>query len=175
MTARPPIAAGGARPGTTAGDLEIFDPSAGVWRRVYQSGPAHFRGSYDPETPSTILNNTWIPMPITDVDSTSRVTLVGGNSLRIEEAGTYQCNGQVRFDTGVAAGTGLRCRFTVNGVEKRQFPHPPTVSAVALALSCQFDFAVSDVLKFEVHQDQGSSRLFNLNEVWNFVDIARVG
>lgn len=173
MTAKPPVAAGGARPGSTAGDLEIYDVTTGTWKRVYQAVGAHFEGGYDPGTPSSIANNTWVSMPITNVSTSSRVTLTGGNSLVINEAGLYQCNGSVRISTGTASGTG-RSRFSVNGVEKRQYNSPLTASSITLPLSCQLRLAVSDVLRFEVQQDQGTGRLFSNGEIWNFIDIARV-
>jgi hypothetical protein len=173
MTARPPVAAGGARPGTTAGDIEIYDITTGTWKRVAESVGAHFQGGYDPGTASSIANNTWTPMPITDVVSSSRVTLVGSNSFRIDEAGLYQCNGQVRLNTGTASGTGW-VRFSVNGVEKKQNPVVLTANAMTLALSCQLRLNAADVLRFEVQQGQGSSRLFFNGVLWNYVDIARV-
>lgn len=164
---------GGARPGTTSGDMEIYDFATGAWRRVYQSVGAHFQGGYDPGVPSSIANSTWTPVPVTDVISSSRVTLVGGNSLRIEEAGLYQCNGQVRLNSGVATGTGWS-RFSVNGVEKRQNPVTLIAAAITLPLSCQLRLNVLDVVRFEVFQGQGSSRLFSNGVFWNFIDIARV-
>lgn len=165
---------GGARPGTTAGDLEIYHPDDAVWRRVYETVPAHFSGGYDPGVASSITNNTWTPVPITDVVSNSRVTLVSGNSLRIDEAGLYQCNGQTRLGTGTASGTG-RSRFSVNTVEKRQYNAPLTANSLALPLSCQLRLDAADVLRFEVQQDQGSGRLFANGVNYNFIDIARIG
>lgn len=173
MTAKPPVAAGGARPGSTSGDLEIYHIPTGTWKRVAQDVGAHFQGGYDPGGASSITNNTWTSMPITNTVSNSRVTLVGGNSLRIDEAGLYQCNGSVRLNTGTASGTG-RSRFSVNGVEKRQFNSPLTANSLVLPISCQLRLAVNDVLRFEVQQDQGSGRLFSNGEIWNYIDIARV-
>lgn len=166
---------GGARPGATAGDLEIYHPDDAVWRRVYETVPAHFSGGYNPGTPSSIANNVWTPVPTTTVNSNSRVVLVGGNSLRIDEAGLYQCNGQTRLQGGTATGTGLRVRWTVNNVEVRQYPYPPTATDISLPLSCQLRLNAADVVKFEVLQDQGTARLFLLSVVWNFIDIARIG
>lgn len=174
MTARPPIAAGGARPGTTAGDLEIYDITTSTYKRVAQTVGAHFQGGYNPGAPSSIANATFIPMPITDVVSSSRVTLVASNSLRIDEAGLYQCNGSVRIDTGSAAGIG-HARFTVNGVEKKRNLNKMTAAdALTVPVSCQLRFNAADVLKFEVFQDQGSARLFSNGVTWNFIDIARI-
>jgi hypothetical protein len=173
MTARPPVAAGGARPGTTAGDLEIYDITTSTWKRVAQTVGAHFEGGYDPGTSSSIANNTWTSMPITNTVTSSRVTLTGGNSLVINEAGLYQCNGSVRLNTGTASGTG-RSRFSVNGTEKRQYNSPLTASSLVLPVSCQLRLNVADVLRFEVQQDQGSARLFSNGEIWNYIDIARI-
>jgi hypothetical protein len=158
-----------------AGGLEIYDLTTTTWRRVWEPVPAHFSGGYDPGTPSSISNNTWVPMPVTDVVSSSRVTLVGGNSLRIDEAGLYQCNGSVRIAAGTAAGSG-RSRFTVNAVEKRINPQAMSAaSAITLPLSCQLRMNVNDVLRFEVQQDQGTGRLFVNGTQYNFIDIAKIG
>lgn len=173
MLAKPPTSLGGARPGSTSGDLEIYNFATGTWTRVAQSVGAHFEGGYDPGTSSSIANNTWTPMPITDVVSTSRVTLVSSNSLRIDEAGLYQCNGSVRLNTGTASGTG-RSRFTVNGTEKRQYNSPLIAGSLVLPISCNLRLNANDVLRFEVFQDQGSARLFSNGVSWNFIDIARV-
>lgn len=173
MTAHPPVAAGGARPGSTAGDLEIYDVTTSTWKRVAQTVGAHFQGGYDPGTSSSIANNTWTSMPITNVVSSSRVTLVSGNSLRIDEAGLYQCNGQVRLNTGTASGTGWS-RFSVNGVEMKQNPMVLIAGAMTIPLSCQLRLAASDVLRFEVFQGQGSARLFFNGVLFNFIDIARI-
>ena len=165
--------AGGAR-SNGSGGLEIYDLTASAWRRIYESGPARFSGGYNPGVASGVTNNTWIPMPITDTIAASRVVLVGSNSLRIDEAGLYQCSGQVRLDTGTASGTG-RSRFSVNGAEARQYNVGLTTDAVCLPLSCQLQLAAADVLRFEVNQNQGSSRNFSNGTVWNFIDIARIG
>jgi hypothetical protein len=158
-----------------AGGLEIYDLTTATWRRVWEPVPAHFHGSYNPGVASNITNATWVPMPITTTVSNSRVTLVGGNSLRIDEAGLYQLNGSVRPGTGTAAGTGLYARWTINGVLKRQYPYPATTSSIVLPVSCQARLNVNDVLKYEVFQDQGTARPFNLDDSWNYMDIAKFG
>jgi hypothetical protein len=173
MTANPPVAAGGARPNGSGG-LEIYDIVSATWKRVYESAGARFMGGYDPGVASNIANATWIPMPITAVEASSRVTLTGGNKLVINETGTYQCNGSVRVGTGTAAGTGIFARFSVNTVEKRTVPNPPTTSSVHLQLGCVLDLVAGDELRFEVYQDQGSARAFQLSTLWNRIDIARV-
>lgn len=173
MVGKPYTGPGGARPGTTVGDLEVYDIATGTWKRIWQSVGAHFQGGYDPGTASSIANSTWTPMPITDIVSSSRVTLIGGNALRVDEAGLYQCNGQVRLNTGTASGTGW-CRFSVNGVEKKQNPVTLPATALTLPLACQLRLNASDLLRFEVFQGQGSSRLFSNGVLWNFIDIARV-
>lgn len=174
MTARPPVAAGGGRPGTTSGDFEVYNIATGTWVRIAQTVGAHFMGGYDPGTPSNITNNTWVPMPITDLESSSRVTLTGSNKLVINEGGLYACDGSVRVGTGTAAGTGIFARFSVNGVEKRTAPNPPTTSSVFLRIGCKLLLNVGDELRFEVFQDQGSARPFSLSSLWNRIDIARV-
>jgi hypothetical protein len=158
-----------------AGGLEIYDLTTTTWRRVWEPVPAHFSGGYDPGTASSITDNTWIPMPITDTISNSRVTLVGGNSLRIDEAGLYQCNGSVRIGAGTAAGSG-RSRFTVNAVEKRHNTQAMSAaSALTLPIACQLRLNLNDVVRFEVLQDQGTGRLFSNGVFWNFIDIAKIG
>jgi hypothetical protein len=166
--------AGGARTDGSGG-LEIYDLATTTWRRVYEPVPAHFAGGYDPGAPSSIADNTWIALPITTTVTNSRVTLVSGNSLRIDEAGLYQCNGQTRIGTGSAAGTGIRVRFSVNAVEKRRYDAPVTAQSISLPLSCQLRLAVNDVVKFEVIQDQGSARLWVNGDKYNFIDIAKTG
>jgi hypothetical protein len=166
--------AGGARTNGTGG-LEIYDLATTTWRTVWQSVPAHFEGSYNPGVPSNIANATWIPMPVTTTVSNSRVTLVGGNSLRIDEAGLFQLNGSVRVGTGTAAGTGLYSRWTVNGAVKRQYAYPPTTSSITLPVACTQRLAATDVIKYEVFQDQGSARPFNLDDTWNYMDVVKVG
>jgi hypothetical protein len=172
MTAKPPVAAGGARPDGNGG-LEIYDFSTGTWKRVWETEGAFFTGGYDPVSSVGIANNTWLPMPITAGWDSSRVTLVGSNSLRIDEAGRFLCDAQVRIAAGSGSGTG-RCRFTVNGAEVRQYNNPLGASALTLPLSCQLPLNVNDVLRFEVQQDSGGTRVFSNGVVWNFLDIARV-
>lgn len=167
---------GGARPDAASGStgLEIYDPANSAWRRVYEPVGAHFMGGYDPGVASNIANNTWIPMPITAVESADRVTLTGGNRLVINEAGLYDCNGSVRVAAGTSAGTGLYARFSVNGVEKRTAPNPPTTAIVFLQLGCKLRLNAGDELRFEVFQDSGVARGFSLSTLWNRIDIARV-
>lgn len=165
---------GGARPGTTSGDLEIYDLASGAWRRVYETVGAHFMGGYDPGVASNIANNSWIPMPITATEASSRVTLTGGNKLVIGETGLYDCDGQVRVGAGTSAGTGIYARFSVNGFEKRTVANSPTTAIVLLTLSCKLKLTAGDELRFEVFQDSGVARPFQLSTLWNFINIARV-
>lgn len=173
LLAKPPTGMGGARPGTTTGDLEIYDPVSGTWKRVAQTVGAHFMGGYDPGVTSGITVNTWVPLPITATESSSRVTLVGGNSLRIDEAGLYQCDGRVQITGGTASGT-IRLAWWVNGVEKREWPIPATTAAMPLSLSCKLRLNAADVLELKVRQETGAGRNFVNGVIYNYMDIARV-